>query len=199
MAGRFLTGKYAIRTRLDPGTQATVVFPSTKSCTTSTSQMPAVYFIPLYSLICLSIASTRSTRYHGMYRRPNYNIPQVLGVDCIFVLRVLAVYEGTNGQNAAITGTTTLCCVFRVFRTESTRRVLRTASTCEYSHYEPIRLFAVLPGMALLPPRILAALAVESTTGEPLSTVRNINVLPEYWQYHREKYDQSEYRVPGTE
>ena len=93
MAGRFLTGKYAIRTRLDPGTQATVVFPSTKSCTTSTSQMPAVYFIPLYSLICLSIASTRSTRYHGMYRRPNYNIPQVLGVDCIFVLRVLAVYE----------------------------------------------------------------------------------------------------------
>ena len=55
-----VVGKYAIRTRLDPGTQATVVFPCTKSCATSTSQMPAVYFIPLYSLICLSIASTLS-------------------------------------------------------------------------------------------------------------------------------------------
>ena len=184
-----VVGKYAIRTRLDPGTQATVVFPSTKSCTTSTSQMPAVYFIPLYSLICLSIASTRSTRYVQTAKRQN--IPPVLGIDCIFVLRVFAVYEGTNGQNAAITGTTTLCCVFRVFRTESTRRVFRTASTCEYSHYEPIRLFAVLPGMTLLPPKILAALAVESTTGEPLCRVRNINVLPEYWQYHREKYGQS--------
>jgi len=148
-----------------------------KSCTTSTSQMPAVYFIPLYSLICLSIASTRSTRYVQTAKRQN--IPPVLGIDCIFVLRVFAVYEGTNGQNAAITGTTTLCCVFKVFRTESTRRVFRTASTCEYSHYEPIRLFAVLPGMTLLPPKILAALAVESTTGEPLSTVRNITVLPE--------------------
>ena len=91
-----------------------------------------------------------------------------------------------------------LCCVFRVFRTESTRRVFRTASTCEYSHYEPIRLLAVLPGMALLTPKIFASLAVESTAGEPLCRVRNINVLPEYWQYG-EKYGQSEYRVPGTE
>ena len=34
-----------------------------KSCTTSTSQMPAVYFILLQSSFCLSVASTRSTRY----------------------------------------------------------------------------------------------------------------------------------------
>ena len=170
MAGRFLTGKYAIRTRLDPGTQATVVFPSTKSCTTSTSQMPAVYFIPLYSLICLSIASTRSTRYVQTAKRQN--IPPVLGIDCIFVLRVFAVYEGTNGQNAAITGTTTLCCVFKVFRTESTRRVFRTASTCEYSHYEPIRLFAVLPGMTLLPPRILAAVSMAPICSKLLGSMK---------------------------
>ena len=94
-----------------------------------------------------------------------------------------------------------LRCVVRVFDTESTRRVFRTASTCEYSHYEPIRLFAVPPGMALLTPKILAALALQSSTGEPLCSVRNINVLPEYWQHHREKCGQSEYRVLvlGTE
>ena len=107
-----------------------------------------------------------------MHRRPNYNILPVLGIDCIFVLRVFAVYEATNGQNAAITASTTPCCVFRVFRT-------RENSQSISHYYEPIRLFAVLPGMTLLPPKILAALAVESTTGEPLSTVRNINVQPE--------------------
>ena len=46
----------------------TVVLPTPfsralKSCTTSTSQMPAVYFILLQSSFCLSVASTRSTRY----------------------------------------------------------------------------------------------------------------------------------------
>ena len=86
----------------------------------------------------------------GMYRRPNYKILQLLGIGCIFVQRVVAVYEGSNCQNAAITATTPLCCIFEVFRTESTRRVFRTASTCEFSHYEPIRLFAVLSGIALL-------------------------------------------------
>ena len=157
--------------------------------------MSAVYFIPLQSLFCSSVASTRSTRY---YRQLNYNILPVLGIDCIVVPRVFAVYGGTNGQNAAITATTTLCCVSRVFRTESTRRVFCTACTCEYSHYEPIRFFSVLPGMALLTPKILAALAVESTTGEPLCSKKNINVMPEYWQYDWEKYRQSECRVAGT-
>ena len=138
-----------------------------------------------------------------MYRRPNYDMLPVRGIGCIFVLRVFAVYEGTDGQNAAITTTTTLCCVFRleyfVLRVRAEYFALRVlASTCEYSHYEPIRLLAVLPGMALLTPKIFASLAVESTAGEPLCRVRNINVLPEYWQYG-EKYGQSEYRVPGTE
>ena len=59
------------------------------------------------------------------------------------------VYEGTNGQNAAFTATTSPCCIFRVFRTEITRRVFRTASTCE-THYEPTRMCAVLSGIALL-------------------------------------------------
>ena len=77
-----------------------------KSCTTSTSQMPAVYFILLRSLFCSTIASTRSTR-HVDFRRPNYNILPVLGIDCIFVLLVFAVYDGTNGHNAAITAITT--------------------------------------------------------------------------------------------
>ena len=68
--------------------------------------MPAVYFILLRSLFCSTIASTRSTR-HVDFRRPNYNILPVLGIDCIFVLLVFAVYDGTNGHNAAITAITT--------------------------------------------------------------------------------------------
>ena len=101
----------------------------------------------------------------GMYRRPNYDMLPVRGIGCIFVLRVFAVYEGTDGQNAAIT-TTTMCCVFRleyfVLRVRAEYFALRVlASTCEYSHYEPIRLLAVLPGMALLTPKIFASLAVE--------------------------------------
>ena len=126
---------------------------------------------------------------------PNYNMLQVLGTGRIFVLRVFAIYEGTNGQDAAIT----LCCVLKTFRTESTRKVFRAASTCEYSHYKPIRFFAVLSGIALITHKVLAALAVESTIVEPLCRVRNINVLPEYWQSHREEYSQLEYRGPGIE
>ena len=54
----------------------------------------------------------------------------------VFLYCGFAVHEGSDGQNAAITATTTQCCVFRVFRTESTRGVFHTSSTCEYSQYK---------------------------------------------------------------
>ena len=92
-----------------------------------------------------------------------------------FVLRVLAEYFALRALVAL-------------------RVLASTRSTRVQTSRVPIRLIAVLRGMTLLTPKILVALAAESTTGEPQYRVSTYFPCTD-WQNHREKYGQSEYRV----